>query len=120
MTEFPTRYSRLNTETGNLIPLLECNPDGWGYEYRKNQFSVSMKTLDPGVIAMVYEEFSNFVRGHHVYYSSIVKFESTMVKRDDSITGDAYVHRDQRYHAYVPPPPFPLSRARRFAQLTQS
>ncbi|KAG0126462.1 hypothetical protein HOY82DRAFT_615032 [Tuber indicum] len=99
MTEFPTRYSRLNTETESLIPLLECNPEGWGYEYRKNQFSVSMKTLDPGVIALVYDEFSSFVRSHHVYYSSIVKFESTRMKRDDTAMVDAYAHRDQRHHA---------------------
>ncbi|PWW79025.1 hypothetical protein C7212DRAFT_361843 [Tuber magnatum] len=63
-TELPKLYLRLNTDKGNLIPLLECNPNSWGYEYRKNQFSVSMKTLDPGIIAMVYDEFSNFVKSH--------------------------------------------------------
>ncbi|RPB05139.1 FAD-binding domain-containing protein [Choiromyces venosus 120613-1] len=87
-TEFPTRYSRLNTDTGSLIPLLECNPEGWGYEYHKNQFSVSMKTIDPGVMALVYDEFSNFVRKHHAYYASIIKFESTIVRKmDQSASG---------------------------------
>ena len=78
-----------------------------------------MKTLDPGVMAIVYDEFSNFVRSHHVYYSSVVRFESTRVKRDGSATGDAYAHRDQRHHAYVPRHPS-LSRTRRFVQLTRS